>query len=183
MKIYVVSRNEIEEMLKVEKNFTKKHFFISIFSSELGYGYTSDGEPKTSPLPNGSNICKICFDDVTERDTDPGLIHFSEDMAKKICSFIKRIKDDGSMDFYVHCDAGVSRSGAVGFMLNEWFNKFLKMNRIDNESFLMNNPHILPNPEVMRILKNEMFGDIRSIFVNDYSYNEDGERIDNIKEI
>ena len=58
------------------------------------------------------------------------------------------------------------------------------MNRIDNEAFRMNNSHIMPNPEVMRILKFEMFGaPFRGIEVNDIEYNEDGERIDHITKI
>ena len=93
------------------------------------------------------------------------------------------IKDENK-PIYIHCDAGVSRSGGVGYILNEWFNKYLKNNKRDNEFFLNENSHIMPNPEVVRILKNEMFGTpFMNIEVNDYFYNEDGEKIDEISKI
>ena len=184
MKIYVESRAEIKKMLKVNKEFAKKNYFISIYSSEIDYGWSMNGEPKFSPLPNLPNVCKLCFDDVTEKDKEQNVIHFNKEHAQKIMEFLKTVKDDGKMEFYVHCDAGVSRSGAVGYLLNEYFNKFLKMNRIDNEAFRMNNSHIMPNPEVMRILKIEMFGiPFRGIEVNDIEYNEDGERVNHITKI
>jgi hypothetical protein len=42
----------------------------------------------------------------------------------------------------------------------------------------------MPNPEVVRILKNEMFGvPFMNIEVNDYEYDEDGEKIDHFSKI
>ena len=64
------------------------------------------------------------------------------------------------------------------------FDKFIQNNIEDNEFFLNENSHIMPNPEVVRILKNEMFGvPFMNIEVNDYTYNEDGEKIDEISKI
>lgn len=184
MKIYVMSREGIKRLLKMNKDIVKKNYFISIYSSEVDYGWNIFGEPKSSPLPNRTNVLKLCFDDVTEKDTELNVIHFSKDLADQIVSFLKTVKDDGLNEFYVHCDAGVSRSGAVGSLLNEYFNKFLKMNNIDNEAFRMNNSHIMPNPEVMRILKVALFGlPFRGIEVNDIEYTEDGERIDHKSQI
>ena len=155
MKIFVVSRNKIKKFHKKDAMFHKNNWIISIFSSPMEdqYGKT----PSYSPLPNASNILKIQFDDVTEHDSDWGW-HFNSNLAKKIVSFIKNIKDDGSKNFFIHCDAGVSRSGAIGFLLNEWFNKFIANKPEDDEFFKKMNSHIMPNPEVMRILKTEMFG-------------------------
>ena len=158
MKIYVRSRAEIREILKTNNEFIKKNYFISIYSSNIEYSQSMDGKPQQSPLPDRWNVCKLCFDDVTEQNKEHNVIHFNKEHAQKVLDFLKTVKDDGKMEFYVHCDAGVSRSGAVGYLLNEYFNKFLKMNRIDNEAFRMNNSHIHPNPEVIRILKLEMFG-------------------------
>lgn len=172
MKIFVESRAWIKNQIERNPDWIQGKWIISIFSKD-----------SYSPLPDRFNILKLEFDDVTERDTEDGLLHFSEEHAKQIVDFIKSIKDDGRKVFYVHCDAGVSRSGAVGYLLNEWFNKFLEVRRVDNESFRMNNSHILPNPEVMRILKKELFGNAHTVFVNDYSFNEDGEIINNFKKI
>lgn len=181
MKIFVVSRSQIKRLHKRDFSFHKNNWIISIYSSPME---DRDGRSQAySPLPFTSNILKLQFDDVTESDGSE-YIHFNQTLAKKIVEFIKNIKDDGSKDFYVHCDAGVSRSGAVGYMLNEWFNKFISMNREDDEFFKQTNSHIMPNPEVVRILKQEMFGTpFRGIEVNNYKYNSDGERIDNIEKI
>ena len=86
--------------------------------------------------------------------------------------------------FYIHCDAGISRSGAVGYILNEYFNKYLIDNKEDYKFFEMNNSQIMPNPLVVRLLKKELFGiSFFGIEVNDYEYNEDGEKINHIERI
>ena len=174
MKIYVVPRFWIEKQINKNPDWILGKWIISIFSKN-----------SYSPIDvDRFNILKLEFDDVTEKDQIDDVIHFNKDHAKQIVNFIKPINDDGRRIFYVHCDAGVSRSGAVGYMLNEWFNKYIELKRVDNESFTMNNNHIMPNPEVVRILKDIMFGsDYNGIWVNDYEYNEDGERIDHISQV
>lgn len=178
MKIIVAPRSYIETKIMDNHNWIAGKWIISIFSN---------GD--YSPLPDRYSILKLEFDDVTEKDTyisDKRFIFFNQDHAVKIHDFIKDIVNCSSPvnEFYVHCDAGVSRSGAIGYMLNEYFNKYLETNRDDNEFFIRKNPHIMPNPLVVRTLKQEFFGnDYRGVFVNDYEYNADGERIDHIKEV
>ena len=173
MKIFVLSRDAVEKELYKDKEFSKRFYFISIYSSLM---CVSEKKSK-SPLPSLGNILKLQFDDVTEKDIGE-FVYFNEEKAKKIHEFIETIKDDGSKDFIVHCDAGFSRSGAVGYILNEWFNKYLTMNREDDKFFKEENNHIMPNPLVVRLLKRELFGEMfRGIEVNDYEYNEDGEVI------
>lgn len=153
MKIYVVSRQYVESCLKENENWYKNKWIISIYSSE-----------SFSPLPDQYNILKLQFDDVSEKDIGgwsnipDTCIFFDEEHAKAIHSFIDKIRSDSEKEFYIHCDAGISRSGAVGTLLNEYFNKFLGIHRMDNESFIMNNSHIMPNPLVVRVLKKELFG-------------------------
>lgn len=171
MKINVLSRSQIKRMHKKDPMFHKNNWIISIFSSEMEQGCQS-----YSPLPNASTVLKLKFDDVTEKDPDY-YIHFNENTAKKIVDFIKNIVDDGLKDMYVHCDAGVSRSGAVGYMMNEYFNKFLNQNKEDDEFFKKTNSFIMPNPEVVRILKDALFGKpFAGIEVKDYTYDEDGNK-------
>jgi predicted protein tyrosine phosphatase len=111
-------------------------------------------------------------------------IFFNEKLAKEIHEFINNISENDTKPIYVHCDAGVSRSGAVGYMLNEYFNKFLTNNENDYKAFNMNNSHIMPNPLVVRLLKRELFGlPFVGITVNDYSYNEDGEIVNHVEKI
>ena len=68
---------------------------------------------------------KLEFDDVSERDVDNNCIFFDEILAKKIQEFVNDIPINSEKSIYIHCDAGVSRSGAVGYILNEYFNKYL----------------------------------------------------------
>lgn len=161
MKIFVVPRHYVEKQFDKDPDWIQGKWIISIFSS---------GD--VSPLPDRYNILKLEFDDITELhpgDAKAGLILFNEEHAKQIHAFVDSISRE--KPFYVHCDAGVSRSGAVGYLLNEYFNKFKELKRIDNEAFINNNREILPNPLVVRILKREFFGtDYRGVFVNEYSF-------------
>lgn len=179
MKIKVVPRHFVEKQVDFNSNWIQNKWIISIYSKD-----------STSPLPDRFNILKLQFDDVSERDLggwnsiSDNTIFFDEDQAKQIHKFIASIPMDSDKIFYIHCDAGVSRSGAVGYMLNEWFNKFMTINKEDQSFFQQNNSHIMPNPLVVRLLKRELFGtDYSGVFVNDYTYNEDGEKIDHIEEI
>lgn len=154
MKIYVVARYEVEEALERDPQWFIGKYIISIFS-----------KGDSSPLPDRYNILKLNFDDVAECGEigwgdvfAESVIFFNEGHAKAIHDFIEPIKSNDRKEFYVHCDAGVSRSGAIGLVLNDWFNRFLTVNHNDDESFKMNNSHIMPNPLVVRLLKNELFG-------------------------
>lgn len=48
--------------------------------------------------------------------------------------------------FIVHCSAGISRSGAVGTFINDYFG-------LDYSTFRKTNPQVQPNPFVLRTLK------------------------------
>ena len=171
MRINVVSRTYVRKMMFKDQNWYKDKWIISIFSTPVCCPLAA-----FSPFPNASNVLKLQFDDVTERDTDADLTHFTIAQAEQIKEFISKIKDDGSRDIWVHCDAGISRSGAVGYVLNEYFNKFLTTNRVDQNYFeTMNN--VMPNSEVVRLLKNTLFGTDYSMVFTDYEYNEEAEKI------
>lgn len=177
MKIFVEPRAFIEKQMDKNPDWYLEKWIISIFS-----------KGDHSPVPERYNVLQLEFDDVSEKDFESckdKCIFFNEEHAKEIHEFINKIPADSKKMFFVHCDAGVSRSGAVGYILNEWFNKYKMHNNLDNEAFIMNNRHILPNPLVVRLLKNELWGKPKfaNIEVNDYEYNEDGERIDNIEKI
>jgi len=173
MKITVVPRNYICRMMNQDPKWYMDKWIISIFSSPY---CCPNGA--FSPVPAADNVCHLQFDDVTEKDIlDEPVQHFNSDLAQKIKRFIENIQDDGSREMFVHCDAGVSRSGAVGILLNEYFNKFLTNNVEDAEFFLHNNPQVMGNPEVTRILKNTLFEVDYKMLFTDHDFDSDGEMI------
>lgn len=99
---------------------------------------------------NGEHILKLCFDDATT-DPDGTLILFDESIARRIAEFIKRI--DTGRTLYINCAAGISRSGAVGEVLNDYFNRYREINEQDFVYFRTYNRQICGNPLVRRILR------------------------------
>ena len=77
-------------------------------------------------------------------------------MAERIASFVKTF--DSRKLLFVNCSAGVSRSGAVGEVLDEYFNVYLEKNPLDHEYFLRLNPQIQGNSLVRRLLRRALIG-------------------------
>lgn len=70
----------------------------------------------------------------------------SDKELQKIVHFINKHRD--KENFYIHCSAGISRSGAIAAFL---FDKFRDL--VDKEEFLRVNPNIQPNLYVLNKLK------------------------------
>lgn len=116
MIIHVRPRYWIERKIEIFPQFLCHNSLISIYSS-------GDCSPI---LENRSTILKLQFDDITKKED--GLILFTDDMADKIIHFADfLIKNFPARQLFVHCDAGVSRSGAVGAFLNNYINTKLGM--------------------------------------------------------
>ena len=127
---------------------------ISINSS---WGW--DSEPPFSPALRGhAHLLVLNFDDIANEPETPEdlgrAVMFSTEMAKRIRRFV----DDGRMPLLVHCAAGISRSGAVGEVLNWYFNRYLTDNKTDYDDFIQNNYQILPNPLVRKIMMKVLTG-------------------------
>lgn len=153
MKILVLSVDEVKKFNEYDKEVLQENNFITIRDHKV--------ETPVLNFHKDSNVLSLMFDDVEESDEQEILerfhyIVFNEDMAKEIHDFVERI--DKNKTLYVNCHAGVSRSGAVGIVLNEYFNRFLENNKDDYEYFFENNKQIIPNSTVSRILKYELFG-------------------------
>lgn len=95
-------------------------------------------------------------DDDSAADTADKLVFFDADIAGEIVRFIRKI--DTSRLLFVNCGAGISRSGAVGEVLNDYFNKYLEFNALDDEYFRRLNRQIQGNPLVRRVLRETLFG-------------------------
>ena len=150
MKIRVLSRMFFEKVkgTPTEAELLEKAKIISINSSR---GF--DDTPPFSPeLLNHPHLLTLTFDDICNEPETPedlgNAVLFNEDMAHAIMRFV----DDGKFPLLVHCTAGISRSGAVGEVLNWYFNRYLETNTADEEDFEQNNHQIQPNTIVRRIM-------------------------------
>jgi predicted protein tyrosine phosphatase len=98
-----------------------------------------------------ANVLVLSFDDVD--DSDPfifqGTRFMSEADAEAIAAFVE---SPDPRPIMVHCTAGISRSGAIGTCLNEYFNKKLSLDETAHQAFLIAHPYINPNLHVMKLL-------------------------------
>ena len=131
-----------------EAGFWRENNFISI-------RHSAEPDPNCAIPVDGDNILKLRFDDAVE-DPDHTLVLFDAEIAGEIVRFVRRI--DTSRLLFVNCAAGISRSGAVGEVLNDYFNKYPGSNAADDEYFRRMNRHIQGNPLVRRILREALFG-------------------------
>lgn len=153
MRIFVCSK---DEMMKKEEQtpefFDDDKFFITIKSSmETDYAFEY----------NERNVLRLTFDDVCDlslvsEDDKDSVIVFNKKLAKKIFNFVNELNPKKIL--YVNCSSGVSRSGGIGIVINEYLNKFLINNTADYEFFNYTNSHIQPNTLVKELLEKEFFG-------------------------
>lgn len=117
------------------------------------------------------NVCIIEFDDVTyyaekhnllarffnETKEKRELIHFNEEHANKIINFAKEIFYKNE-ELNIHCYAGKSRSQAVGYVLNQYFNLYLSSNKKDFiRNINLNNERFIGNPDVIKVMNKVLY--------------------------
>lgn len=143
MRIYVKPRYWIEMQNENLMPFLIRYSVISIYSS-------GDCSPILSNL---QTVLKLQFDDITK--PEPGLILFADEMAEQIIDFADYlIENFPEKPLIVHCDAGVSRSGAVGSVLNDYINMKLGMEEDKKRFWKEHRNLILPNEWVKaRLMK------------------------------
>ena len=157
-KVYILSRLEFNDLLRINKitdeNVEEKQaFFISINETE-----TLNTNPKNHFNQEHTNVKIIHFDDIvdvsdiSEYEKEFNAKAFTKEQARELIEFI--IKNADKPICIVHCAAGISRSGAVGRFINDFFGG-------DDEFFRKTNPHIHPNSLVTRLLK--------EVFRNEFS--------------
>ena len=152
MIIYVVPEKWYKEYIPEGENlpvyqlpesaFWERNNFINISNSR-------SIDPNRGVPVNGPHILKLQFDDVRELPAMRRL-PFDEQMAERIMDFIGSC--NLSRPMYINCSAGISRSGAVGDVLNRFANTVLTDNSADFQLFYRNNPQLDPNPLVKDIL-------------------------------
>ena len=150
MKIRVLPRAFFEKVKgsPTELELLEKSKIISINSS-WGFDNTP---PFSERFHKHPHLLTLTFDDICNEPETPedlgNAILFNENMAHAIIRFV----DDGKVPLLVHCTAGISRSGAIGEVLNWYFNRYLNTNTADDEDFVRNNRQIQPNTIVRRIM-------------------------------
>lgn len=145
----IMPRMRIPNTEKVQEHTDKA--FISIMNSELPNSYFPQ---------DYSNVLRLIFDDVTEEENErriktgrQELQLFTREQADLIVQFMERNKH--VKEFYVHCLAGVSRSGAVGTFINDIYGEETYF------QFLDENPIIKPNYFILALLR-RVWNDIPS---------------------
>jgi len=128
-----------------ETELFMKYRIISINDISL----PAEPPPFSSRYLNAENLLVLYFDDVEE-----GPNAMTAEHAKRIADFALHPGDDRPI--IVHCSAGISRSGAVGSVLNWYFNRCLADNEADYRAFGLRHPDLAPNAHVRKLLLNEL---------------------------
>ena len=146
MQIYVHARSffEARQGTKRERELFRDNRIISINS----VSHPAEEPPFSEEFLDADNLLILYFDDVEEGFPNA----MTPEQAKQIVDFI-RIEDNRPI--IVHCTAGISRSGAVGEVLNWYFNRF-EADDSDYRKFEIMHPDIVPNSHVRRLLLTEL---------------------------
>ena len=127
-----------------EKELMRTYRIISINN----VSFPAEPPPFSEEFLHAENLLVLYFDDV-----DTGQPHaMTQEQAKQIVDFV-RIEDPRPI--IVHCTAGISRSGAVGEVLNWYFNRYLEDEPEDYRRFQIMHRDLVPNAHVRRLLLTE----------------------------
>ena len=141
-KIFAISKPEFNTLMdknNISDKTIEEKTDLAVISINDSYGSWS-----ISWFDNDHpNVLRLWFDDISENIDI--YIAFSAEQAQWILDFLETNKDKET--FIVHCSAGIARSGAVAQFICDYF-------RCDNKEFRKANPHISPNPYVLRVLNN-----------------------------
>lgn len=140
MKINIVPRIFFEKIKGTiqEQDIIENCNIISIITPKYSPdNFEEEDPPFSQKYWNNDNICIVKFHDCDH--IRPDVILMNEYDAKKIKTFMEYI--DQTKSLYIHCTAGISRSQAVGYVLNLIFNKLNYSNIDDYEQFEQINKH------------------------------------------
>ena len=139
MKVIVISRammnNWLEQKMDLLNNDNVAIISVNTYTHWNGQFEEETPFDKFEDFTN-KNLLKLWFDDVSEFTTWNGMEYklFNADDAHKVVEFIKEKQDDVDT-FIVHCTAGISRSGAIGMFIKDYFGC-----EIESENNLIPNP-------------------------------------------
>lgn len=142
MKIKVLPRSYFAGITGTAKEFELLETYQIISLNSSG---GSTAMPPFSDLRSKNLLC-LTVDDIVWKIR--GMVLFNKDHANRIWDFI----ECGELPVIIHCHAGISRSGAVGEVLNWYFNCYLQQNYDDFAAFYREHPNIEPNPHIRSVL-------------------------------
>lgn len=105
----------------IHKDFIEKQDFaiISVGNIESDEGHTDEAlylnGCNNHWLPDTNNVLNINFNDVGENEEGS----FNELQAQEVLCFIEDNREKSQ--WFIHCSAGISRSGAIASYLYDWF--------------------------------------------------------------
>ena len=148
-KVRVFSKDQMIDMLHEKKLMDtvrgNKVCVISIVDSDAD-----------ELLPEHQNVLTLWFDDISPRAAriasaiDRPVYAMDKVDAENVLHYLHYWNKDDQykMQLFIHCSAGVCRSGAVGRFATEYLG-------LDEAEFHKNNPNILPNKWVEDLLWSE----------------------------
>lgn len=143
MKIKVLARSffEARQGTERERRLFLNYRIISINS----VSFPAEPPPFSAHLLDAPNLLVLFFDDV-----DSGFSHAMTRVdAERIAEFALH---PDLRPLLIHCTAGISRSGAVGEVLNWYYNRVERDAPGAFQRFARDNPDIVPNSHVRRLL-------------------------------
>jgi predicted protein tyrosine phosphatase len=139
---------------------------ISIYTGESAKCsplYLTEKTIQTLKTIGMKECLSLRFGDITEEMVDvikayPNIPLFKKEQAEDVVKFLNDRKAEQTDDILmVHCDAGISRSGAVAIFSCEFFD-------LDYREFQKDNPYLCPNSTVMRLLRKAAGIEVGSAF-------------------
>ena len=140
MKVNAIGRAQAKQ-LAVSPYFIENELLISISTTLV------EMEEMMEVAKEGIHTHFFHFGDVESQEEiseGKGILLFDEEHAQRIINIIKNLPLEIER-IYVHCDAGVCRSGAVAEFI-------VDIMHLDRQEFVRLNPCILPNIHVKRTL-------------------------------
>lgn len=139
--VQVVPKVEFERRMHLHPQFLESHFAISI--CDPGERRPFDGKHR--------NLLQLTFCDVGAGEIPRGLRSkypcMSRRDALRTIAFIKRCRSSGvALDLVVHCNAGASRSAAVGRFAVELL-------RLSRRQFHRQHPLVFPSSHILGLLR------------------------------
>jgi len=165
-KILVFPRHFVEKNIDLFNKHKIGIISIIDYPKDILLTNTFKDEKNISQIPEIS----VCFNDITKDDYDQfdeankkAYILFNKKHAEYIINFVNIFKNEIDI-LIIHCEAGIARSGAVGY----WACRYLEL---DLNLFMKLNLYILPNYFVYDIL-HKMSGlriknDLKELFHSD----------------